>query len=50
VAAVREGIGSDTRIGYDFLFPDPGYGGSCFPKEVKALARTAEECGLDFSC
>jgi UDPglucose 6-dehydrogenase len=48
VAAVREGIGSDTRIGYDFLFPGPGYGGSCFPKDVKALARTAEECGYDF--
>jgi UDPglucose 6-dehydrogenase len=48
VAAVREGIGSDTRIGYDFLFPGPGYGGSCFPKDVKALIRTAEECGYDF--
>jgi UDPglucose 6-dehydrogenase len=48
VAAVREGIGSDSRIGYDFLFPGPGYGGSCFPKDVKALIRTAEECGYDF--
>jgi UDPglucose 6-dehydrogenase len=47
VAAVREGIGSDSRIGYDFLFPGPGYGGSCFPKDVKALIRTAEECGYD---
>src|SRR5512138_387233 len=47
VAAVREGIGSDTRIGYDFLFPGPGYGGSCFPKDVKALIRTADECGYD---
>ena len=49
VAAVREGIGSDSRIGYDFLFPGPGYGGSCFPKDVKALVKTAEECGYDFA-
>jgi len=48
VAAVREGIGSDTRIGYDFLFPGPGYGGSCFPKDVKAMIMTAEECNYDF--
>jgi len=48
VAAVREGIGSDSRIGYDFLFPGPGYGGSCFPKDVKALIRTAEDTGYDF--
>jgi len=48
VAAVREGIGSDSRIGYDFLFPGPGYGGSCFPKDVKAMIMTAEECNYDF--
>ncbi|GAM07756.1 UDP-glucose 6-dehydrogenase [Geobacter sp. OR-1] len=47
VAAVREGIGSDSRIGFDFLFPGPGYGGSCFPKDVKALIRTADECGYE---
>jgi UDPglucose 6-dehydrogenase len=49
VAAVREGIGSDSRIGYDFLFPGVGYGGSCFPKDVKALVMTAEECNYDLA-
>ena len=43
---VRRGIGSDTRIGSAFLFPGPGYGGSCFPKDVKALVRTAYERGI----
>ncbi|MGQ0537609.1 MAG: UDP-glucose dehydrogenase family protein [Gemmatimonadaceae bacterium] len=43
VDLVRKGIGSDGRIGSSFLFPGPGYGGSCFPKDVKALIRTARE-------
>ena len=43
VTDVRRGIGSDRRIGQAFLFPGPGYGGSCFPKDVKALIRTATE-------
>jgi UDPglucose 6-dehydrogenase len=43
VDLVRKGIGSDQRIGPSFLFPGPGYGGSCFPKDVKALVRTARE-------
>ncbi len=42
VGAVRKGIGTDRRIGPAFLFPGPGYGGSCFPKDVKALIRTAK--------
>jgi UDPglucose 6-dehydrogenase len=45
VDMVRKGIGSDDRIGPAFLFPGPGYGGSCFPKDVKALIRTARERG-----
>src|SRR5258705_7681563 len=43
ITLVRRGIGSDRRIGPAFLFPGPGYGGSCFPKDVQALIHTAEE-------
>jgi UDPglucose 6-dehydrogenase len=46
VFAVRNGIGSDSRIGKAFLFPGPGYGGSCFPKDVKALVHTARSVGM----
>ena len=42
VNMVRQGIGSDSRIGYSFIYPGTGYGGSCFPKDVKALIRTAQ--------
>ncbi|RAR68026.1 UDP-glucose dehydrogenase [Paraburkholderia unamae] len=45
IEAVRRGVGSDPRIGYDFLYAGCGYGGSCFPKDVKALMRTAEDFG-----
>jgi UDPglucose 6-dehydrogenase len=45
IEEVRIGIGSDPRIGYDFIYPGCGYGGSCFPKDVKALERTAREIG-----
>lgn len=47
VNLVRKGIGSDTRIGNKFIYPGTGYGGSCFPKDVKALIRTAMEFGYD---
>src|SRR5262245_18880948 len=47
VNLVRRGVGSDRRIGQHFLFPGIGYGGSCFPKDVKAMIHTAEEYGLD---
>jgi UDPglucose 6-dehydrogenase len=46
VTLVRKGIGTDRRIGSAFLFPGPGYGGSCFPKDVQALMRTGEERGV----
>ena len=45
IEAVRIGIGSDPRIGYHFIYPGAGYGGSCFPKDVQALARTASQVG-----
>jgi UDPglucose 6-dehydrogenase len=45
VDLVRRGIGSDARIGPSFLFPGPGYGGSCFPKDVQALMRTSDDVG-----
>jgi UDPglucose 6-dehydrogenase len=47
VHAVRKGVGADPRIGARFLFPGVGYGGSCFPKDVKALIRTAQEHGYE---
>jgi UDPglucose 6-dehydrogenase len=46
VDSVRRGIGSDARIGPSFLFPGPGYGGSCFPKDVQALIRTAQSVNV----
>lgn len=47
VRDVRAGIGSDSRIGYQFIYPGVGYGGSCFPKDVKALIQTAELAGVE---
>ena len=48
VEEVRHGISTDSRIGSQFLYPGPGYGGSCFPKDVKALVHTARENGIAF--
>jgi UDPglucose 6-dehydrogenase len=47
IEMVRHGIGSDPRIGYQFIYPGAGYGGSCFPKDVQALIRTAESLDFD---
>ncbi len=47
IEEVRHGIGSDPRIGYDFIYPGCGYGGSCFPKDIQALSRTAHDVGYD---
>ncbi len=47
VEMVRQGIGADQRIGYHFIYPGAGYGGSCFPKDVKALIHTARENGFE---
>ena len=47
IESVRQGIGSDPRIGYHFIYPGCGYGGSCFPKDVKALIRTGRDAGYE---
>jgi UDPglucose 6-dehydrogenase len=49
IESVRVGIGADPRIGYGFIYPGAGYGGSCFPKDVQALQHSAEEVGYDAS-
>ncbi len=49
VELVRKGVGADSRIGPHFIYPGTGYGGSCFPKDVKALLRTAKEHGMEMS-
>jgi UDPglucose 6-dehydrogenase len=47
IEQVRRGIGSDPRIGFHFLYPGAGYGGSCFPKDVKAIVKTGRDAGHD---
>ena len=47
IESVRQGIGSDSRIGFDFLYAGTGYGGSCFPKDIRAIAHTGREHGLE---
>jgi len=47
VESVRKGIGADSRIGYSFIYPGSGYGGSCFPKDIKALIHTAKKAGIE---
>jgi len=47
IEEVRKGIGSDPRIGYDFIYPGMGYGGSCFPKDIRAMIKTAEGISFD---
>ena len=47
IESVRHGIGSDSRIGYQFIYPGCGYGGSCFPKDVQALIKTADSIGYN---
>ncbi len=49
VGKVRKGVGTDSRLGMDFLYPGLGYGGSCFPKDVRAIIHTAENAGLPFT-